>query len=171
VAEAPPWSSGAWAGLESETPAETEYTVVELLALLVRHQFVRELVLEGGEVAECGAAALGDGDPHGEDVLASEAAAVKLEVRARALFTSSIEHVIGAQTVGRGHAVDVGAQARDVVAAVAVELEGPLGAGVGGNFREGFPYYRGVHSLLIPSVGRPPGGPNSAAAFLFTPLF
>jgi hypothetical protein len=89
----------AVADLAREATAELEHPIPELLALLVVHELVGELVLEGSEAPERGAAALGDGDPHREKMLASETAAVKLEVRADTLLALAVEDVIGALAV------------------------------------------------------------------------
>jgi hypothetical protein len=63
---------------------------------------------------------------HGQDVLTSEAVAVKLEVRADTFLTLAINDVIGALAILRRDAVDVLGEADDLAAVVAVELQRPL---------------------------------------------
>jgi hypothetical protein len=98
---------------------------VELLALLVRHQFVGELVLEGGEAPECGATALGAEDAHCEDVLADLAPDL---VVGAAAGLGAVVHAVDALAGAARHEVDIWGYALYASAVGAVKLEGTLGA-------------------------------------------
>ena len=114
--------------LAAETPAEFKHAVAELLALLVGEELVPVALLERGECPDGGAAPLGDGDPHSQDVLAGPTV-VELEVRARALLTLAVDDVIGALAVRGGHAVEGAGEALYAAAVMTVELEGAKFAG------------------------------------------
>jgi hypothetical protein len=78
--------------LESETPAEGQHAVAELLARLVGQDLMREILLEGSEGPEAGTAPLSVDDTHGHQVNASHAPV--LMVRAGTFLALSIEDVI-----------------------------------------------------------------------------
>jgi hypothetical protein len=150
--------------LATEAPAERQHAVAEFLALLVVHELVGELVLEGAEAPERGAAALGAENAHCENMLAHLAPDL---VVGAAAGLGGIVHAVDALAGAAGDQVDVRAAALYVSSALVVERQRAKFAG--GWVRE-CAILSGVHSLSSkPFCGPGPGGCILAGPFRFAP--